>query len=112
MRPFRDYFTTAVWRHSLVLVAGSLLAPGRRTVTTALRVLGLKQASHHRVLSHGRGLPVLSGSRLLLLLVAAIVPMGPPTDRAFARSVTFRTGSMTLPSMVVGIDDRAMVETG
>ena len=39
MRPFRGYFTTAVWRHTLVLVAGALLAPGRRTVTTALRVI-------------------------------------------------------------------------
>src|SRR4051794_27173802 len=25
MRPFRGYFTTAVWRHALVLVAGALL---------------------------------------------------------------------------------------
>src|SRR3954454_2758661 len=41
MRPFRGYFTTAVWRHTLVLVAGAPLAPGGRTVTTALRVMGL-----------------------------------------------------------------------
>ena len=41
MRPFRGYFTTAIWRHALVLVAGVLLAPGRRTVTAALRVMGL-----------------------------------------------------------------------
>ena len=58
MRPFRGYFTTAVWRHALVLVAGALLAPGRRTVTAALRVMGLEQAPgfavHHRVLSHAR----------------------------------------------------------
>ena len=33
MQPFAVYFTTAVWRHVLVLVAGALLAPGRRTVT-------------------------------------------------------------------------------
>ena len=32
MQPFAVYFTTAVWRHVLVLVAGALLAPGRRTV--------------------------------------------------------------------------------
>src|SRR5215211_58751 len=58
MRPFRGYFTNAVWRHALVLVAGALLAPGRRTVTAALRVMGLEQAPgfavHHRVLSHAR----------------------------------------------------------
>src|SRR4051794_25364514 len=28
MQPFAVYFTTAVWRHVLVLVAGALLAPG------------------------------------------------------------------------------------
>jgi hypothetical protein len=37
MRPFRCHFTTAVWRHVLVLVCGALLAPGRRTVAAALR---------------------------------------------------------------------------
>ena len=41
MQPFAVYFTTAVWRHVLVLVAGALLAPGRRTVTAALRIMGL-----------------------------------------------------------------------
>src|SRR3954469_20202886 len=43
MQPFAASFTNAVWRHVLVLVAGSLLAPGRRTVTAALRVMGLDQ---------------------------------------------------------------------
>ena len=40
MRPFRCHFAAAVWRHVLVLVCGTLLAPGRRTVTAALRVMG------------------------------------------------------------------------
>jgi hypothetical protein len=40
MRPFRRRFTAAVWRHVLVLVCGALLAPGRRTVAAALRVMG------------------------------------------------------------------------
>ena len=54
MQPFAASFTPAVWRHVLVLIAGSLLAPGRRTVTAALRVMGLDQgagfAVYHRVL--------------------------------------------------------------
>src|SRR5215210_7674513 len=81
MRPLRGYFTNAVWRHALVLVAGALLAPGRRTVTAALRVMGLEQAPgfavHHRVLSHARWSSRAVGHRLLLLLVAAFVPTGP-----------------------------------
>ena len=81
MRPFRGYFTAAVWRHALVLVAGAVLAPGRRTVTAALRVMGLGQAPgfavHHRVLSHPRWSSRAVAHRLLLLLVAALVPEGP-----------------------------------
>ena len=54
MQPFASSFTTASWRHVLVLVAGSMLAPGRRTVTAALRIMGLDQAPgfavYHRVL--------------------------------------------------------------
>src|SRR5215218_11477226 len=61
MRPFRCHFTAAAWRHVLVLVCGSLLAPGRRTVAATLRVMGLGQgagfAVYHRVLSHARWCP-------------------------------------------------------
>lgn len=59
MRPFRCHFTAATWRHVLVLVCGGLLAPGRRTVAAALRVMGLAEAAgvdvYHRVLSQGTG---------------------------------------------------------
>jgi hypothetical protein len=41
---FRPLFTAPVWRRILVLVAGAVLAPGKRTVTQALRVMGLAQA--------------------------------------------------------------------
>src|SRR3954470_13688883 len=45
MRPFQGQFTVAVWRHALVLVCGALLAPGRRTVAAALRVMGLGEVA-------------------------------------------------------------------
>jgi hypothetical protein len=81
MRPFRCHFTAAAWRHVLVLVCGTLLAPGRRTVAAALRVMGLGEAAgfavHHRVLSHGHWCSRAVAHRLLLLLVAAFVPDGP-----------------------------------
>jgi hypothetical protein len=80
MRPFRCHFTAAVWRHVLVLVCGTLLAPGRRTVAAALRVMGLGGATgfavYHRVLSHGHWCSRALAHRLLLL-VAAFVPDGP-----------------------------------
>ena len=81
MRPFRGHFTAAAWRHALALVAGTPLAPGRRTVTAALRVMGLGPAPgfavHHRVLSHARWSSRGVAHRLLVLLVAAFVPTGP-----------------------------------
>ena len=81
MRPLASCFTVAVWRHVLVLVAGTLLAPGRRTVTAALRVMGLNQAPgfavYHRVLSTGRWSSRAVARRMLLLLVAAFVPERP-----------------------------------
>src|SRR4051812_9073638 len=81
LQPFAASFTPAVWRHVLVLVAGVVLAPGRRTVTAALRVMGLDQgagfAVSHRVLSLGRWSSRAIAHRLLLLLVAALVPAGP-----------------------------------
>ena len=81
MQSFRCHFTAAVWRHVLVLVCGALLAPGRRTVAAALRVMGLGEAAgfavYHRVLSHGRWCSRAVAHRLLLLLVAAFVPNGP-----------------------------------
>jgi hypothetical protein len=81
MQPFASSFTPASWRHVLVLVAGIVLAPGRRTVTAALRVMGRDQeagfAVYHRVLSLGRWSSRAVAHRLLLLLVAALVPAGP-----------------------------------
>ena len=37
---FADLFTCPTWANALVLLSGVILAPGRRTVTTALRILG------------------------------------------------------------------------
>jgi DDE superfamily endonuclease len=81
MQPFTRDFTTAVWRHVLVLVTGTLLLPGRRTVTAVLRLLGLGQTSsfalYHRVLSTARWSSRVVAHHLLRLLVAAFVPRGP-----------------------------------
>ena len=85
LRPFATCFTAAVWRHVPVLVAGALLAPGRRTVTAALRVTGLERSAgfavHHRVLSAARWSARAVAHRLLLVLVATLGPRRPGGDR-------------------------------
>ncbi len=81
MQPFRAGFTGPAFRHALVLLAGAVLAPGRRTVAAALRVMGLAYGRHftnyHRVLNRDRWPSRAVARRLLLLLVAAFAPTGP-----------------------------------
>ncbi len=81
LAPFAPWFSRRVWSHVQVLLAGALLAPARRTVTAALRVLGLDHVKpfhrYHRVLSRARWSGLALGRTLLRLLVAAFVPEGP-----------------------------------
>jgi hypothetical protein len=81
LNPFMPLFSRRVWPHVQVLLAGAVLTPGKRTVSAALRVMGLGQTEHfqryHRVLNRA----VWSGreaSRVLLrLLVKTFVSNGP-----------------------------------
>src|SRR3954452_19072162 len=81
LRPFAPCFTAAVRRHVLVLAAGTLLAPGRRTAAAALRVTGLERSTgfavHRRVPSAARWSARAVAHRLLLVLVATLVRDGP-----------------------------------
>jgi hypothetical protein len=43
MQPLQPGFTAPTSQHALVLIVGAILAPGRRTVAAALRVIGLDQ---------------------------------------------------------------------
>jgi hypothetical protein len=82
LAPFVPLFSKRVWRHAQVLLAGAILAPGKRTVTAALHAMGLAQSKqfhrYHRVLNRA----VWSGreaARVLLgLLVGTFVPDGEP----------------------------------
>jgi DDE superfamily endonuclease len=81
LRPFAAALGEATWRRALVLVAGALLTPGRRTVASALRASGLGGApglaGYHRILSHARWGGLALAERLLALLVAAFARDGP-----------------------------------
>src|SRR5947209_19268560 len=81
LEPFRPTFTAPTWRHVLVLIAGAILSPGRRTVAAALRVVGLEQGAsftnYHRVLNRNSWSSRRIAGRLLQLLVSTFVPDGP-----------------------------------
>src|SRR5215210_7820819 len=81
LAPFAPLFSDRVWRHVRLLLIGSILAPGKRTVASALRAVGLDKEKrfcrYHRVLSRASW-SSREASRLLLgLLVEAFVPDGP-----------------------------------
>lgn len=77
---FRPCFTAPVWNHILVLVSGAILAPGKRTVTQALRVMGLADqpgfGRYHEVLNRARWDARDLARRLLLHLLAVLSPSG------------------------------------
>ncbi len=82
LAPFAPLFSKRVWRHVRVLVAGTILAPGRRTVSSALRAMGLDQEKrfhrYHRVLNRASWSSREASRVLLGLLVEAFVPEGDP----------------------------------
>jgi hypothetical protein len=82
LAPFAPLFSKRLWRHGQVLVAGAILAPGCRTVSSALRAMGLDQEKrfhrYHRVLSRASWSSLKVSRVLLGLLVEAFVPQGDP----------------------------------
>jgi hypothetical protein len=54
--PYASLFCRRVFAHVQLLLAGAILAPGKRTITSVLRIVGLSQErafhKYHRVLSH------------------------------------------------------------
>jgi len=55
LRCFEEAFSERGWEWAKVLLIGAILAPGERTVTAILRVMGLHQErqfqNYHRVLN-------------------------------------------------------------
>ena len=81
LAPFAGCFTRPTRANLLVLVAGAILSPGRRTVAAALSSVGLRGAAgftnYHRVLNRSRWSGRTAARCLLGLLVVAFVPDGP-----------------------------------
>jgi hypothetical protein len=92
---FAPLFSQSVWSHAHPLAIGALLATGKRTVTAALRVLGLSQEAHftnyHRVLNRAVWAPRLA-SRILLGLLIPLLPKSWPLVLAADDTVERRGG--------------------
>ena len=105
LAPFAPLFSERVWQHVQLLLTGAILAPGKRTVASALRVVGLEEerrfCRYHRVRRFCRYHRVLSravwssrgASRVLLeLLVEAFMPEGGPLVLGIDETLERRRG--------------------
>jgi hypothetical protein len=79
---FSVAFTAPTFKKAMVLIFGTILAPGRRTVTAALRMMGLgddpNYSKYHRVLNRDRWSPWVVSRILLSLIIMFFVPPGVP----------------------------------
>jgi hypothetical protein len=96
MQPFTPVFSARTWDWVQVLVVGAILAPGKRTVTSVLRVMGLSAESqfqrYHRVLNRAVWSSLGVSQILLGLLVTAFVVPGAPVIVAADETLERRPG--------------------
>jgi hypothetical protein len=78
---FAPLFGKRIWSQAQLLVLGAILAPGKRTTTAVLRVMGLSQEQHfqnyHRVLSRAVWSSFEVSRVLLGLLLTTFASCGP-----------------------------------
>jgi DDE superfamily endonuclease len=93
---FEPLFTAPTWKKVVTLVVGTLLARGRRTVTAALRQMGLQMDPHfsafHQVLNRARWSPLAVSRRLLQVLVATFVRAGGTVEIVIDETLERRWG--------------------
>jgi hypothetical protein len=82
LRHFELLFREQTWEWVKILLVGAILAPGKRTVTACLRVLGLSQEpqfqTYHRVLNRATWSSRHVSRVLLGVLLGAFVPHDVP----------------------------------
>src|SRR3954463_2556485 len=78
---FAPLFDSRVWNYARLLLIGAMLAPGKRTVTSVLRIVGRGNEqcfqNYHRVLNRARWNSRAASQILLGLLVRTFAPSGP-----------------------------------
>ena len=79
---FAVAFTAPTYTKALILLYGTILAPGIRTVAAALRMVGLADDKHftnyHRVLNRDQWSPMLLSKLLLKLIIQVFLAPGLP----------------------------------
>ena len=96
LTPFAPLFHTKTWRKVPILLIGTILTPGKRTVTAALRVMGLNDESKfslfHQVLNRASWSSLAVGKCLLDLLITLIYPADEPLVLGIDETIERRWG--------------------
>lgn len=94
--PFVALFSETVWDYAQILLMGAILAPGKRTVSAALTVMGLKDdpqyQNYHRVLNRAQWCGLTASKILLGLLVQVFVPANAPIIMGVDETLERRKG--------------------
>ena len=95
-KPFEALFHAPTWRKAQLIVVGAVLAPGKRTVTSALRVMGLGQqanfALYHHVLNRASWSSLKVSSVLLSMLIGYLAPASGPLVFGLDETIERRRG--------------------
>ena len=93
---FAPAFSQPSYQKGVVLLVGTILARGRRTVTAALRAVGLQQdkqwAKYHHLLNRARWSGLKVSQILLQLLVSTFVAVGGTVDLVTDETLERRWG--------------------
>jgi hypothetical protein len=93
---FEPAFTRPTYQKAMVLVVGTILARGRRTVTAVLRQMGLQQdknwAKYHHVLNRAKWSSLQVAHMLLNLLVRFFVTVDAPVEMVIDETLERRWG--------------------
>jgi hypothetical protein len=103
IEPFAPcFYGVTTWMKAQILLIGTILTPGKRVVTEALRVMGLSQsaqfAQYHHVLSRAAWSPLELAHTLLKLLTTTFTQEGnrlvfgidPTIERRWGRKIAAR----------------------
>jgi hypothetical protein len=92
---FLPLFTQRTWQQAQILILGAVLARGKRTVTAALRVMGLagerRFTNFHRVLNRAVWHTCFA-AKILLGLLVKILPPGAPLHILVDETIERRKG--------------------
>ena len=96
LRPFHRAFRAKTWDRAQVLLVGAIVAPKQRTVTSALRILGLRHERqfqrYHRVLNRASWSSRSLSHLLLMSLLRAFVPDDAPVIVGIDETIERRRG--------------------